>query len=60
VLAEVELAIDIVLILSNADIKSKAKGVDRAAFRQLITALKYTNIKEETKDKLEALEIFAL
>jgi hypothetical protein len=57
-LGEVELAIDIVLILSNADMKAKAEGVDRQAFKQLLTALKYTKIQEETKDKLEALEIF--
>lgn len=38
--------------------KEKAVGVDRTAFKQLLHALKYTKIKEETKDKLEALEIF--
>jgi hypothetical protein len=57
-LGEVELAIDIVLIFSNAELKEKAVGVDRQAFKQLLNALKYTQIKEETKDKLEALEIF--
>lgn len=51
-LSEVELAIDIVLILSNTDMKAKSEGVDRNAFKSLLTALKYTGIKEETKDKL--------
>jgi len=52
------MAIDIVLILSNADLKTKAEGVDTNAFKELLSALKFTKIEEETKDKLEALEIF--
>jgi hypothetical protein len=38
--------------------KAKSAGVDTQAFRKLLSALKYTSIEEETKDKLEALEIF--
>lgn len=57
-LAEVGLAIDIILILSNADFKQKGVKADRGSFMELLGLLKFTDIAEETKDKLEALEIF--
>jgi len=40
------MAIDIVLILSNAELSTKAKGVDTPAFKELLSALKYTKIEE--------------
>lgn len=45
-LNEVEIAIDIVLILSNANMKDRPTGVNKQAFKELLTALKYTDIKE--------------
>jgi hypothetical protein len=55
VLAELELLIDIMLILANSDLKNKKTGVDSDNFKELLGILKFTEIKEETKDKLEAL-----
>lgn len=59
-LAELELVIDIMLVLSNVDLKAKKVEGDPEVFRELLSLLKFTEIKEETKDKLEALEIFGL
>lgn len=59
-LAELELVIDIMLVLSNVDLKAKNVEGDPEVFRELLSLLKFTEIKEETKDKLEALEIFGL
>ena len=59
-LGELELGIDIFLVLSNCNLKEKELGIDQAHLKELLTLLKFTEIKEETKDKLEALEIFAL
>ena len=46
------------LILSNGEIKDKVEGFDKESFKRLISFLKFIPIKDETKDKLEALEIF--
>ena len=59
-MAELELVIDIMLVLSNVDLKAKKVEGDPEVFRELLSLLKFTEIKEETKDKLEALEIFGL
>jgi|JI9StandDraft_1071089.scaffolds.fasta_scaffold1456848_2 hypothetical protein len=48
------------LVLSNADLKAKKVDIDEGIFKELLSLLKFTEIKEETKDKLEALEIFGL
>lgn len=48
------------LVLSNVDLKAKKVEGDPEVFRELLSLLKFTEIKEETKDKLEALEIFGL
>jgi hypothetical protein len=49
------LGIDIVLILSNSGFKEREIEADRNTFKEVLSLLKFTKIKEETKDKLEAL-----
>lgn len=56
-IGELELAIDLMLILSN--IQDKGVPADKELYKEVIGLLKFTDIKEEVKDKLEALEIFA-
>ena len=48
------------LILANCELKNQKTGVDSDHFKELLGVLKFTEIKEETKDKLEALEIFGI
>jgi hypothetical protein len=48
------------LVLSNANLKERKVEIDYNSFKELLSLLKFTEIKEETKDKLEALEIFGL
>ena len=54
-LGEIELGIDIILILSNANFVERKVEMDVASFKELLSLLKFTEIQEETKDKLEAL-----
>ena len=48
------------LILSNCDLKEKDLGINREHLKELLDILKFTEIKAESKDKLDALQIFAV
>jgi hypothetical protein len=59
-LAEVDLGVDILLILSSTDLRSRKVGVEAGVFKEVLGLLRFTEIKEESKDKLDVLEVFGL
>lgn len=60
-LAELEITLDVLLILSNANFSVLKPEFSHDLLRELIGILRFSShLKEETVDKLDALEIFCL
>lgn len=57
-LKEIEICVDIILILSNSGFPERKPEFHLQEFKQLISLLNFTEIPDDTKDKLEALETF--
>ena len=54
----IETAVDIILILSNSNFPERKPALKMNELRELCSILKFTNIDEATKDKIDALETF--
>jgi hypothetical protein len=54
-LTEIVLAIDIILVLSNCNFAEKKAPIKQESLKDILSILKFSDLKEEYKDKLEAL-----
>lgn len=55
---EIEICVDVIIILSNAEFPKRKPEFGMQELKQTIAIANFTEISEEAKDKLEALETF--
>lgn len=57
-LVEVCLVLDIFMVLSNANFAEKKVPIKKQPILEILSILRFSDLTDEYKDKLEALEIF--
>lgn len=57
-IAEVELAVECLLIMNNIDLATKKPEYFKEQFKEVVAQLQHLPLKQEVKDKLEFVQVF--